>query len=136
MRVPYNYGGGHMTPARPGPGSDGPFNGLDCSSSVSWVLQHGGIKVPTLDSTSFMSWGEPGPGKAVTLYANPSHIIMSIVVNGKPRFFGTSGFGHPAAGTGPAWFTPPGQRRATSQASCSAIHPGSDGAHRVTAKRP
>jgi hypothetical protein len=54
-----------------------------------------------------MSWGEPGPGKAVTLYTNPSHIIMSIIVNGERRFFGTSGFGHPEAGGGPAWFTKP-----------------------------
>ena len=107
MRVPYNYAGGHVTPARPTPGSDGPYDGLDCSSSISWVLQHGGVKIPTLDSTSFISWGQPGPGKAVTLYTNPTHIIMSIVVNGKPRFFGTSGFGHPQAGTGPAWFTTP-----------------------------
>ena len=107
MRVPYNYGGGHLTPARPGPGSDGPFNGLDCSSSVSWVLQHAGIKVATMTSGAFMSWGEPGPGHAVTLYTNPGHIIMSIIVGGKRRFFGTSGFGHPAQGTGPAWFTQP-----------------------------
>lgn len=107
MRIPYNYGGGHITPARPSPGSDGPYDGLDCSSSVSWVLQHAGIKVPTLNSTSFMTWGQPGPGSSVTLYTNPTHIIMSITVKGKPRFFGTSGFGHPQHGTGPAWFTRP-----------------------------
>jgi cell wall-associated NlpC family hydrolase len=107
MRVPYNYGGGHVTPARPGPGADGPYDGLDCSSSVSWVLQHAGIEVPTLDSTSFMSWGQPGPGRAVTLYANPTHIILGVLVNGRQRFFGTSQFGHPEAGTGPAWFTRP-----------------------------
>jgi len=107
MRVPYQYGGGHMTPARPGPGSDGPFDGLDCSSSVSWVLQHAGIKTPTLTSGAFMTWGAPGPGKAVTIYTNPTHMIISIVVDGRPRFFGTSGFGHPEAGTGPAWFSQP-----------------------------
>jgi hypothetical protein len=105
MRVPYNYGAGHVTPAQPSPGSDGPYDGLDCSSSVSWVLQHAGIKVPTLDSASFMSWGAPGPGRAVTLYANPTHIIMSVVVDGRLRYFGTSEFGHPEQGTGPAWFT-------------------------------
>jgi len=107
MRVPYNYGGGHVTPARPGPGADGPYDGLDCSSSISWVLQHAGIDVATLDSTRFMSWGEPGAGRAVTLYTNPSHIILSVIANGKRRFFGTSGFGHPEQGTGPAWFTRP-----------------------------
>ena len=107
MGVPYNYGAGHVTPARPGPGADGPFDGLDCSSSVAWVLQHAGIDVPTMTSGDFMAYGDPGPGQAVTLYANPTHIIMSIVVDGKPRYFGTSGFGHPHAGTGPAWFTRP-----------------------------
>jgi cell wall-associated NlpC family hydrolase len=107
MGVPYNYGGGHVTPATPGPGSDGPFNGLDCSSSVSWVLQHAGIHVVTMTSGAYMSWGDPGPGTAVTLYANPGHIIMSIKVANQLRFFGTSRFGHPEAGTGPAWFTRP-----------------------------
>jgi hypothetical protein len=107
MHVPYNYGGGHVTPARPGPGADGPFAGLDCSSAISWVLQHAGITTPTLDSTQFMSGGDPGPGRAVTLYSNPTHIIMSILVDGRPRFFGTSGFGHPESGSGPAWFTQP-----------------------------
>jgi cell wall-associated NlpC family hydrolase len=107
MHVPYNYAGGHVTPARPTPGTQGPYDGLDCSSSISWVLQHAGIRVPTLDSTSFMTWGDPGPGQSVTLYTNPTHIIMSVQVGGRPRFFGTSGFGHPDAGTGPAWFTRP-----------------------------
>jgi hypothetical protein len=107
MRVPYNYGGGHVTPARPGPGSDGPFDGLDCSSAVSWVLQHAGIDVATLDSTSFMAWGDPGPGRAVTLYANPTHVLMSIRVGRELRYFGTSEFGHPEQGTGPAWFSRP-----------------------------
>lgn len=107
MRVPYNYGGGHVTPARPGPGADGPFDGLDCSSAISWVLQHAGINLPTLDSTHFMTWGDPGPGQAVTLYANPTHIIMSITVGDQVRYFGTSEFGHPEQGTGPAWFSRP-----------------------------
>jgi hypothetical protein len=108
MHVPYNYGGGHVDPVRPTAGQDGTFPGLDCSSSVSWVLQHAGVAVPTLTSSAFMSWGDPGRGQAVTLYTNPTHIIMSIRVDGAPeRFFGTSSFGHPTAGAGPAWFTKP-----------------------------
>jgi hypothetical protein len=103
MRLPYNYGGGHVTPAKPSGGQQGSYLGLDCSSSVSWVLQHAGFKIPTMTSGSFMSWGDPGPGKYITIYANGGHVFMKI---GK-RFFGTSGFGHPAAGTGPAWFTKP-----------------------------
>jgi hypothetical protein len=101
MHVPYNYGGGHVTPARPTAGQEGSYLGLDCSSAVSFVLQHAGVNVETMDSTGFMTWGEPGPGQSVTLYANPGHVFMIIA----GRAFGTSGFGHPAAGTGPAWFT-------------------------------
>lgn len=98
LRLPYNYGGGHVTPARPTGGQDGPFLGMDCSSSVSYVLQHAGFKLPTMTSTGFMSFGAPGPG-TVTIYANPTHVWMDI--NG--RAFGTSGFARP--GGGPGWFT-------------------------------
>jgi cell wall-associated NlpC family hydrolase len=100
--VPYVYGGGHVTPATPDPG-------LDCSSSVSWVLQHAGIGVATMTSSEFESWGEAGLGRYVTIYANPEHVFMAIrsAVSAPWRYFGTSGFGHPAApnDTGPAWFT-------------------------------
>lgn len=101
MHVPYNYGGGHITPARPTGGQEGSYPGLDCSSAVSFVLQHAGINVPTMVSGQYMTWGDSGPGQYVTLYANTWHIFMKI----GNRYFGTSGFGHPAAGTGPAWFT-------------------------------
>jgi hypothetical protein len=101
MHVAYNYGGGHVTPARPTSGQDGPFPGLDCSSSVSWVLQHASIRLPTMTSGEFMTWGDPGAGTNVSIYANPGHVFMKI----GGRYFGTSGFGHPNAGTGPAWFT-------------------------------
>jgi hypothetical protein len=102
MAVPYIYGGGHLTPARPDPG-------LDCSSSVSWVFQHAGIGIATMTSGEYESWGDPGPGRYVTIYANPGHVFMAIrsALSAPWRYFGTSGFGHPDApnGTGPAWFT-------------------------------
>ena len=102
MAVPYVYGGGHVTPATPDPG-------LDCSSSVSWVLQHAGVEVSTMTSGEYESWGESGPGRYVTIFANPEHVFMAIrfSVAAPWRYFGTSGFGHPEApnGTGPAWFT-------------------------------
>jgi hypothetical protein len=98
MDLPYNYGGGHVTPARPTGGQDGPFLGLDCSSTVSWVLQHAGFKLPTMTSTGFMYWGAPGPGE-VTIYANPTHVWLDI----GGRAFGTSGFARPNGG--PGWFT-------------------------------
>jgi cell wall-associated NlpC family hydrolase len=66
---PYRYGGGH-----------GSFNdtGYDCSGSVSYVLHGAGLLASPLDSSSFMSYGKPGPGKRVTIYANPGHMFMTI----------------------------------------------------------
>jgi hypothetical protein len=99
MHIGYVYGGGHAsTPAEPDPG-------LDCSSSVSWVLQKAGYDVPTLATPGFIEWADPGRGEdGVTLwnkpYGNDAHIIIQI----GDRFFGTSGFGHPSKGIGPAWF--------------------------------
>ena len=102
MHVPYSYGGGHITPAKPTLGLGGaPPVGLDCSSSVSFVLQHAGIKIPTMVSGDLAHWGDSGPGHSVTIYANSWHTFLKI----GNRYFGTSGFGHPAAGTGPGWFT-------------------------------
>lgn len=103
MHVPYSYGGGHtLTPTKPTLGLGGaPPVGLDCSSSVSFVLQHAGFRLSTMTSTQLMSWGDPGPGQEVTIYASTWHTFLKI----GNRFFGTSGFGHPAAGGGPAWFT-------------------------------
>ncbi len=109
MRVPYNYGGGHVTPAQPTAGQEGAYPGLDCSSSISWVLQHAGFQIPTMVSGEFARWGEPGPGQYVVIYANAGHVFMA--VRSEPgaqwRYFGTSGFGHLGApnGTGPDWFT-------------------------------
>jgi cell wall-associated NlpC family hydrolase len=76
--MPYRYGGGHAT-----------FfdTGYDCSGSVSYALHGGGLLSSPLDSTSFMSWGAPGPGRWITIYANPGHAYMT--VNG--RRFDTSG---------------------------------------------
>jgi peptidoglycan hydrolase-like protein with peptidoglycan-binding domain/cell wall-associated NlpC family hydrolase len=69
---PYVYGGGH-----------GSFssNGYDCSGSVSYALHGGGLLNSPQDSTSLESYGESGPGKHITIYANSEHAFM--VVNGK-----------------------------------------------------
>jgi hypothetical protein len=76
--MPYRYGGGH------GRWEDG---GYDCSGSVSYALHGGGLLSVALDSGRLMAWGEPGPGRWVTVYAAPSHAYM--VVAG--RRFDTSG---------------------------------------------
>jgi peptidoglycan hydrolase-like protein with peptidoglycan-binding domain len=66
---PYVYGGGH-----------GSFDsaGYDCSGSVSYALHGGGLLSSPLDSSAFMSYGAPGPGRHITIYANPGHVYMTI----------------------------------------------------------
>ena len=95
MGIPYVFGGGHANPAAPDPG-------LDCSSSVSWVMQHAGFgsSFPTMTSGMMEGWGDAGPGRLITIYANPTHVFMKIGT----RFFGTSGSFHASAGGGPHWF--------------------------------
>jgi hypothetical protein len=66
---PYKYGGGH------GRWVD---SGYDCSGSMSYALHGAGLLDTALDSTGFMSWGEPGEGEWVTIYANPGHGYMII----------------------------------------------------------
>jgi peptidoglycan hydrolase-like protein with peptidoglycan-binding domain len=69
---PYVYGGGH-----------GSFqsNGYDCSGSVSYALHGAGLINSPEDSSQLESYGESGPGKHITIYANSEHTFM--VVNGK-----------------------------------------------------
>jgi len=69
---PYVYGGGH-----------GSFQseGYDCSGSVSYALHGGGLLSSPEDSTALESYGEPGPGKYITIYANAEHAYM--VIDGK-----------------------------------------------------
>jgi predicted heme/steroid binding protein len=76
-RYPYRYGGGHRS-----------FHdsGYDCSGSVSYVLHAMGALRSPLDSSALMGYGAPGPGRYVTVYANPGHAYMTI--NG--RRFDTS----------------------------------------------
>jgi len=75
---PYRYGGGHASFTD---------TAYDCSGSVSYALRGAGLVSRPLDSSSFMSWGAPGRGRYITIYANPGHMFM--VVRG--RRFDTSG---------------------------------------------
>ena len=77
-RKPYRYGGGHASFVD---------SGYDCSGSVSYALHGGGLLDPPLDSSGFMSYGAPGKGRWITIYANPGHVYM--VVRG--RRFDTTG---------------------------------------------
>jgi cell wall-associated NlpC family hydrolase len=67
--LPYVYGGGHASFQA---------SAYDCSGSVSYALAAAGLVSSPLDSTSFMSWGEAGPGKWITVYANAGHAFMTI----------------------------------------------------------
>ncbi|MDQ3721244.1 MAG: peptidoglycan-binding protein, partial [Actinomycetota bacterium] len=74
---PYRYGGGH------GSFDDSAY---DCSGSVSYALHGGGLLSAPMASGAFMSYGAPGPGKHITIYATSGHMYMTI--NG--RRFDTS----------------------------------------------
>jgi peptidoglycan hydrolase-like protein with peptidoglycan-binding domain len=76
--LPYKYGGGHGT---------WDDTGYDCSGSVSYALHGAGLLSAPLTSGQFMSWGSPGRGRHITIYAAPGHVYM--VVNG--RRFDTTG---------------------------------------------
>jgi peptidoglycan hydrolase-like protein with peptidoglycan-binding domain len=66
---PYVYGGGH-----------GSFQstGYDCSGSVSYALHGGGLLSSPEDSSALESYGDPGPGRYITIYANAEHAWMAI----------------------------------------------------------
>ncbi len=67
--TPYVFGGGH-----------GSFNsrGYDCSGSVSYALHGAGVLSTPEDSSQLESYGSPGPGKWITIWANAGHAYMQI----------------------------------------------------------
>ena len=86
--TPYIWGGGH-----------GSFesSGYDCSGAVSFALHGGGFLESPLDSTGLETWGEPGAGPWITVYANSGHAWMIIA----GLAFDTVG------GPGPRWHSSP-----------------------------
>ena len=99
---PYVWGGGHAS-----------FYsyGYDCSGSVSFALFGGGLIPEPLTSGALEGWGEAGPGKWITVYANAGHTFMEIA----GLRWDTVG---DARGTGPRWHLMP-----TSTAGFVARHP-------------
>ncbi|HVW45643.1 MAG TPA: hypothetical protein VHA76_01215 [Solirubrobacterales bacterium] len=90
--TPYIWGGGHLAWAS---------TGYDCSGSVSYALHGGKLLEAPLVSGSFTTWGEPGPGRWITIYANKEHVYM--VVAGLRWDTG----GDIAGETGPRWHAEP-----------------------------
>ena len=71
---PYYYGGGHGIPL------DEIASTYDCSSSVAHLLYGGGLLPVSadVDSTELESFGDPGPGRWVTIYASAGHVFMYV----------------------------------------------------------
>ena len=84
---PYVWGGGHAS-----------FydDSYDCSGAVSFALFGGGLIPRPLTSGELMHWGAPGPGRWITVYANPGHAFAEIA----GLRFDTVG---DEQGTGPRW---------------------------------
>lgn len=66
---PYVFGGGHASFVD---------NAYDCSGSVSYALAAGGLLSAPEVSGTLESWGAPGPGKYITVYANAGHAYMYV----------------------------------------------------------
>ncbi len=90
--LPYRWGGGHRS-----------FydSGYDCSGAISYIVYAAGMLTSPLTSGSFAtSWGTPGKGRWLTVYANAGH--MYAVVAGLR--FDTSAVGEKLKqGSGPRW---------------------------------
>ena len=79
-----------------------PWPAYDCSGAVSFVLYTAGLHSQWPDvSGTLESWGLPGPGTWITVYANSAHTW--IVIAGLA--FDTTDYGGPniPAGSGPRW---------------------------------
>jgi cell wall-associated NlpC family hydrolase len=79
---PYVYGGGHASFVS---------NSYDCSGSVSYALAAGGLLSAPETSGALESWGEPGPGKWITIYANAGHVYMYVNIGGRWMRYDTVG---------------------------------------------
>jgi hypothetical protein len=79
---PYVFGGGHASFVS---------NSYDCSGSVSYALAAGGLLSAPETSGALESWGAPGPGKWITIYANAGHVYMYVNVGGRWMRFDTVG---------------------------------------------
>ncbi len=85
---PYVYGGGHARWWD---------KGYDCSGSVSYALRGGRFLESPLPSGPLASWGLPGEGRWITVYANGGHtyaVIAGLRWDTSGNLDGT---------TGPSW---------------------------------
>src|SRR5688572_29578444 len=93
---PYRYGGGHASVKD---------RGYDCSGTVSYALIGAKLLKRPLDSTGFMSWGQKGKGKWISVYAHGGHayvMIAGLRLDTGYRDPSGRSYGQ-APGTGPRW---------------------------------
>jgi cell wall-associated NlpC family hydrolase len=86
--LPYVYGGGHASFVD---------NAYDCSGSVSYALAAGGLLSAPETSGELESWGAPGPGKWITVFAAAGHVYMYVNVGGAWMRYDTVGRSGPFA---------------------------------------
>jgi cell wall-associated NlpC family hydrolase len=67
--TPYIWGGGHASFIA---------KGYDCSGAVSYALHGADLLGYTQVSGQLARYGEPGPGKWITIYANAEHVFMVV----------------------------------------------------------
>ncbi len=100
--TPYIWGGGHASFES---------SGYDCSGAVSFALHGGGFLSSPLDSTGLETWGEAGPGRWITVYANAEHAWMTIAGLAFDTVGGPGPRWHPSLVDSPSGFIarhPPG----------------------------
>jgi len=68
-RLPYRYGGGHSTWVD---------TAYDCSASISFAFAAAGMISAPMVSGDLAQWGDPGPGRWITIYANGGHTFMYV----------------------------------------------------------
>ncbi len=69
QNMPYKWGGGHAKLVD---------SGYDCSGTVSYVLRGAGIIDGSAESREYFNFGEPGPGKWITIYVRRGHVFMTV----------------------------------------------------------
>ena len=83
-RKPYKWGGGH-----------GSFfdSGYDCSGTVSYALHYAGVLGSPIPSSDFLSYGERGRGRWITIYSRSGHTFAMIagLRLDTTGFYGTEG---------------------------------------------
>ena len=68
-RLPYRYGGGHQTWID---------TAYDCSASISFAFAAAGLISAPMVSGDLAGWGDPGPGRWITVFANAGHTFMYV----------------------------------------------------------